>query len=190
MKKTIQDRLRELRSKIRKGELLGGGGLGNEVNYHIFDYDPEDELVVANEITSISKSMDSVKVFNVYDIVCEILKENNYLDKVFDLESTKGSQTANSAIIGVLSVGKSGNLIVDKIAEGVSKGDTILITGIGQVYQIIRTHILMSTLQNVVNDSNNPVIILYPGSYDGQTLSLFNVFPVENYYRAFKLVER
>jgi hypothetical protein len=50
VKKTIQDRLRYLRGKVRNGDLSQGGGLGNEVNYHIFDYDPWDEAAVTREI--------------------------------------------------------------------------------------------------------------------------------------------
>jgi hypothetical protein len=35
---------------------------------------------------------------------------------------------------------------------------------------------------------DTPLIVFYPGSYTGQTLSLFSEFKDENYYRAFRLV--
>ncbi len=86
MKKTIQDRLRDLRSKVRSSDLSQGGGLGNEVNYHIFDYDPEDETAVIREVSNIASSLNNVRVFNIHDIIIEILKEKNYLEKSFELE--------------------------------------------------------------------------------------------------------
>ena len=52
-KLTIQERLKILRDKVRSGELKQGGGLGNEVNYHIFDYDPSDELLVGKEVENL-----------------------------------------------------------------------------------------------------------------------------------------
>jgi hypothetical protein len=36
--------------------------------------------------------------------------------------------------------------------------------------------------------SDIPVIMLYPGSYDGQSLKLFSKFTDDNYYRAFNLI--
>ena len=190
MKKTIQDRLRDLRSKIRSRDLSQGGGLGNEVNYHIFDYDPEDEQAVMREVGNIATSTSSIKVFNIHDIIIETLKEKNYLEKSFELEKVKGSDFVNKAIMRTLQTDSKNGSIIKKIASGVSKGDIIFITGIGQSHQIIRAHTLLANLQSVITDTENPVILFYPGSYDRQALSLFNVFPAENYYRAFKLVER
>lgn len=190
MKKSIQDRLRDLRSKVRSHDLSQGGGLGNEVNYHIFDYDPEDEQAVMREVANIAKSLGNVKVFDIHDIIIEILKEKNYLEKSFELEQKKGSDFVNKAIMRTLKTDSKNGLIIEKIARGVKKGDIIFLTGIGQSHQIIRAHTLLANLQSVINDTENPVILFYPGSYDGQALSLFNVFPAENYYRAFKLVER
>lgn len=190
MKKTIQDRLRDLRGKVRSGNLSQGGGLGNEVNYHIFDYDPSDEPAVDSEIANIASSLSNVKVFNVYDIIIEILKDKNYLEKSFELEQKKGSDFVNKAIMRTLKTDSKKGLIVEKIVNNIKKGDVIFLTGIGQSYQIIRAHTLLSNLQSVINDTENPVILFYPGSYDHQALSLFNTFPAENYYRAFKLVDR
>lgn len=190
MKRLLKDRLNELRSKVRSGELLRGSGLGNEVNYHIFDYDPEDESSVIFEVNNMSKSLDHVKLFNIYDIIIDILNEKNYLEKAFELEKKKGSDFINKAIMRTLQADSKNGSIIKKIASGVSSGDIIFITGIGQSHQIIRAHTLLANLQSVINDIENPVILFYPGSYDRQALSLFNVFPAENYYRAFKLVER
>ena len=44
--KTIDERLEELTKKISSDEFQKSYGLGNEVDFHVFDYDPEDEYKV------------------------------------------------------------------------------------------------------------------------------------------------
>ena len=190
MKKSIQDRLRALRSKVRGNDLSQGGGLGNEVNYHIFDYDPEDEQVVMLEVGRLEESLSHIKVFNIYEIVISILNDEGYLESVMDIEKTAGAKVANQAISEIINSGSSGKAIVDRIVSSVKKGDIVCLTGVGQTHEFIRPHALLANLQNSINDIENPVILFYPGGYSGQSLSLFNIFPAENYYRAFKLVER
>jgi len=34
-----------------------------------------------------------------------------------------------------------------------------------------------------------PVVLLYPGEYSGQSLTLFGEFEDDNYYRAFNIVK-
>lgn len=191
MKKlTINDRLRKLREIVRSRKLNEGAGLGNEINYHIFDYDPVDEAAVMKEIDNITKSLDEIKVFNIYQIIIETLKSKNYYEKSIEMEKTKGIDFVNKAIMRALKTDSKDSLIIQKIKSEIQPGETIFITGLGHSYQIIRAHTLLSNLQSVINDKTNPVILFYPGSYDRQTLSLFNKFPAENYYRAFELVER
>lgn len=44
----------------------------------------------------------------------------------------------------------------------------------------------LNNLQHIFDDV--PVVLFYPGEYTGQTLTLFNRFIDDNYYRAFNLV--
>ena len=46
MGKTIKDSLSILDETIKSEDFLKNRGLGNEVGYYIFDYDPKDELLV------------------------------------------------------------------------------------------------------------------------------------------------
>ena len=63
----------------------------------------------------------------------------------------------------------------------------VLITGIGKCYPILRSHTVLNNLHQVVD--NVPVVLFYPGNYDGQELVLFGEIKDDNYYRAFKLVD-
>ena len=44
--KSINTRLQEMTNKLSSKELFESNGLGNEINFHVFDYDPEDEYIV------------------------------------------------------------------------------------------------------------------------------------------------
>ena len=186
---TIKERLNKLKDKVLSGELLNDAGLGNEVNYHIFDYDVSDEYVVRKYIDRLIESYpDQICNIDIHDVILEILSEKNYLDKVFDFEEKKGSDFAATAVMRVLGVEKKDGLLMNEIVSRVEPGKVLFITGIGESFRIIRAHTLLANMQSVVTD--NPVILFYPGEYDGHSLRLFNKFEATNYYRAFKLVER
>ena len=54
MTKTEKD-LRKIESEIGKTSFLNGKGLGNEVSYYVFDYDPKDEILVREYIDKLVK---------------------------------------------------------------------------------------------------------------------------------------
>ena len=74
--------------------------------------------------------------------------------------------------------------IVDK--HKAADQDLIFISGIGSVWPLMRGHDLLNNLHALLGDT--PVVLFYPGSYDGQSLSLFGRVTSSNYYRAFKLI--
>src|SRR5574344_3118793 len=106
MKKTINDRLQELTKKLSDKELLESNSLGNEINFHVFDYDPEDEYVVREHIENylLTKTKLNIKVFDIYDNVIEILNEKGFLEKVFEYEKTKGAKYVNNVISKTLGI--------------------------------------------------------------------------------------
>ena len=63
------------------------------------------------------------------------------------------------------------------------RGDLVLITGVGEAYPFIRVHALLEALQSYFNDV--PILVMYPGSFDGHELRLFNLLKPNAYYRAF-----
>ena len=107
---------------------------------------------------------------------------------MFDFEEKKGTDFAATAVMRVLGVEKKNGLLMNEIVKNIEPGKVVFITGIGESFRIIRAHTLLANMQSVVTD--NPVILFYPGEYDGHSLKLFNKFEATNYYRAFKLVER
>lgn len=65
-------------------------------------------------------------------------------------------------------------------------GDVLLITGVGKVYPFMRSHKILDNIQHIFSDI--PVLMLYPGTFNGQDLDLFGQFLDGHYYRAFNLL--
>lgn len=189
----LDERLDKAEEMIAKPSFRENKGLDNEVGYYIFDYMPKDELIVRKRVEYIrQKHEDSpdgfkVVVFDLYDITIEILKEKGYLEKCFDLEKNKGLDRVIRAVGNTLRLTGDDNLIVKYIQERTPEKSVVFIIGIGKCYPLIRSHTVLNNLHQVLD--NVPVVMFYPGKYDGQELVLFGEVKDDNYYRAFKLVE-
>ena len=98
--KNINTRLQEMTNKLSSKELFESNGLGNEINFHVFDYDPEDEYIVRDYLDNylLKKTKLNIKVFDIYEIIIEILKEKGFLEKCFDYEKKKGAKYLNQII--------------------------------------------------------------------------------------------
>ena len=66
-------------------------------------------------------------------------------------------------------------------------GDVLLITGVGEAYPFIRAHDVLNAIQPQELNSI-PIVVLYPGSFDGRDVYLFNKLPKQDYYRAFNAI--
>lgn len=178
---------------IKKPSFRENKGLGNEVGYYIFDYPAEEELYVRERIEYIRKkneeSSDDYKivVFDLYEIVISILKSKGYLEKCYDIEKKKGFQRVSTAVSNLMRITSTDGLIVEYIRERIPEKSIVFLVGIGKCFPIIRSHTVLNNLHQVVDDV--PVVMFYPGKYDGQELVLFNEIKDDNYYRAFKLVD-
>ena len=65
-------------------------------------------------------------------------------------------------------------------------GDVILITGVGQAFPFIRVHALLDAMQPYFSDV--PVLVMYPGTFDGRYVKLFDKLTPNPYYRAFNVI--
>lgn len=189
----LNERLNKAEEMIKKPSFRQNKGLGNEVGYYVFDYPAEQELLVRERVEYICKkneeSIDGFKVvvLDLYEIIIEILKEKGYLDKCFDFEKTKGFERITKAVGNTLRITAKDSLIVNYIKERTPENSVLFITGIGKCYPILRSHTVLNNLHQVID--NVPVVLFYPGKYDGQELVLFGEIKDDNYYRAFKLVD-
>lgn len=188
----ILDRLEGLKKTIYQKDFLENKGLGNEVGYYIFDYPPQEELVIRQYVTQLEKKNDpkfdgfEIKIFNLYQLMIEYLKERNFIGKVEKMEEKRGLEAVIKNIGQLLRLDyEEGNFFVDYIVEHTPEKGVIILTGIGELYPIVRAHSLLNTLHQVMD--RVPVIMMYPGEYDSLKLTIFNTNKDDNYYRAFRM---
>ena len=53
--------------------------------------------------------------------------------------------------------------------------DLLLLTGVGAAYPMVRLHTLLNGLHAHMQDT--PLVVFYPGKYDGASLRLFGLSP-------------
>ncbi|OWT33743.1 hypothetical protein BGI41_00860 [Methanobrevibacter sp. 87.7] len=190
----IDERLNQIEEKIKQESFRKNKGLGNEVGYYIFDYNPEDELKVRDYVKYLKDKINNknfqfkIIEFDLYDILIDILKNKNFLQKTFKFEETKGRDFIKDKAVGkLLKLTQNDNLIVNYIINNTSKNSVVFLTGVGKAYPLIRSHNILNNLNLKLDIA--PVIMFFPGKYSGTDLVLFNTIKDGNYYRAFKLVE-
>lgn len=190
---TLEERLNKAETMMQKPSFRQNKGLGNEVGYYIFDYPAEQELFVRERIEYIRKKNEQssdeyrVVVYDLYDIIIEILKDKGYLEKCYDFEKKKGFERITKSVGNMLRITAKDSLIVNYIRERTPEKAIVFLVGIGKCYPILRSHTVLNNLHQVID--NVPVVMFYPGKYDGQELVLFSEIKDDNYYRAFKLVD-
>ncbi len=190
---SIDERLNKIEGIIKKDSFRRNKGLGNEVGYYIFDYDPKYELKVRehvkylkNKINNNNSSFEIVE-FDLYNIIIKILQEKGHLEKSFEFERKKGREFAKRAIKKLLKLGSESNLIVNHIKDKAPENSVIFLTGVGKSYPLLRSHNVLNNLHQVLDEV--PIIMFFPGKYSGNDLILFGTIKDNNYYRAFPLVE-
>ena len=191
MKLSLEERLNQILPRITSRDFLDSKGLGNEIGFWIFDYPPEREMEVRDFLSStvfpaLSKPNANVRfdVINLLDMVVELLQERNLLDKAIALQQSKGDEGVLPALRSVLKEDKLTQKIASKF--DVASLDLLVLTGVGAVYPMLRTHTLLSALHPIMGKT--PLLMFFPGKYDGHSLRLFNVLGEDHYYRAFRLV--
>jgi len=188
----IEERLSKLSDRLMEPEFMERRGLGNEIGFHIFDYDPEDETIVRDGISQIMERMDGketlVQEFDLYEVMLDILRLEGVLEEALEIEEKEGWETFHEAIHSILNLDNDNNLMVNYIKDNLKEGSMVFLTGIGKVWPLVRSHEILNKLHSVVDDV--PLVLFFPGTYTGQNFILFNEFDDENYYRAFKIVER
>lgn len=186
---TLEERLDKAEEIILKRSFRHNSGF--EDAYYIFDYDAAKELYIRERINFLIKKSRSsdikIVVFDLYDIIIDISRKKGFLEKNFEFEQKNGLDRVTKAIGNMLRVTTPNNLVVKYIEEHSNGADVIFLTGIGKCYPLFRAHNVLNNLNSVVH--NIPVVLFYPGSYDGQYLVLFSKIKDDNHYRAFKLVD-
>ncbi len=193
----------ELRQRIQDPEFLAGHGLGNEVPFFILPYPGAQEIEVRAQTDALIRDFaphntDGTQTpetgtrvihFDLWDVFLQICRERRILEKIPALEERRGTEgllrrmekiATPEAFLKVMSER------YEALGGQISGRDVVLVSGVGKVYPLVRAHNILENAQPVFTEV--PLVMLYPGVYDGQQLHLFGKVSDGNYYRAFSLL--
>lgn len=188
---TFDERLNQILPRLTSREFLDSKGLGNEIGFWIFDYPPEREIDIRSFVTgtvmpALTKQKPALSACNIdlLQLVTGLLDERNLLEKAMQMQKSKGDESLLAALRSVLKEDRIAQRIQSQ--NDIASLDLLLLTGVGAVYPMLRTHTLLSALHPIMGDT--PLVLFFPGRYDGHSLRLFNTLTEDHYYRAFRLV--
>jgi len=187
----FDDRLNQVLPRLLSPDVLDNRGAGGEIGFWIFDYPPEREMDMRTWLADviepgIRKQRPDLRlaVIDLFAEVIALLEERKLLDKAYDMQLKKGDEALLASLRSVLKEDRLAARLVEKIDA--TNHDLLIVKGVGAVYPLLRTHTLLSALHPHMR--HTPLLMLYPGRYDGLSLKLFNKLSDDNYYRAFRLV--
>lgn len=182
----MKERLDHLRTEIQKADFLDGKGLSNEVNIRIFCYDAADEMTVQHFVNQIKTDQTiSCRIIecNLYKTFLAICDDLDITDAIPEMEEADGGLFLLEQLHCAISEGE----FIEKIQYSPhERGDLLILTGVGDVFPFMRVHALLEALQPYFSDI--PILVMYPGTFDGHSLKLFDRLQPNDYYRAFNMI--
>lgn len=127
--------------------------------------------------------------FDLWDVFLQICTERRILEKIPALEEHRGTEGLLRRMEKIATPEAFLKVMSERYEQlgGQTPGrDVVLVSGVGKVYPLVRAHNILENAQPVFTEV--PMVMLYPGVYDGQQLHLFGKISDGNYYRAFSLI--
>jgi hypothetical protein len=182
----IKERLDELRELIQQPDFLEGKGLSNEVNIRIFCYDITEEMTVQQflrQLRSDGTLHCRLIQCNLYETFLSICDDLGITEAIPDMEEAEGGVF----LLDQLHLAVGVREFVEKIQYAPhQKGDVLMLTGVGDAFPFMRVHALLEAVQPYFSDI--PILVMYPGTFDGHSLKLFDRLQPNDYYRAFNVI--
>lgn len=181
-------RCEALRARLGEDDFLHNRGLGNEIGFFTFCYDASLELRAREffaqlEAESANGALPcNLMVRNLYDTFLGLLEKKRILAAVPKQEARRGS---DHLLKRLRSIATPEALAAELAYEPHQPGDVLLLIGVGEIYPFLRVHTLLDNMHVAFGDI--PVVVAYPGRFNGQSFSLFNMLDDGNYYRAFDI---
>ena len=197
MSATLSSRLNQILPRVSSESFLSSEGIGNEIACYIFDYPATDELQVRAHIIMMMDRLASqhkelrVMHLNLLEVSVAYLEQRGVLEKALQMQTAKDDAAILQALKGPLAAEKLRDFIAAEHKP--ADYDLVLLSGVGSVWPMLRAHSLLNCLHTVMGKT--PLVMFYPGTFDGTTLRLFGqIAPstskpgTKPYYRAFTLI--
>ena len=197
MSATLSSRLNQILPRVSSESFLSSEGIGNEIACYIFDYPATDELQVRAHTIMMMDRLAShhkelrVMHLNLLEVSVAYLEQRGVLEKALQMQTAKDDAAILQALKGPLAAEKLRDFIAAEHKP--ADYDLVLLSGVGSVWPMLRAHSLLNCLHTVMGKT--PLVMFYPGTFDGTTLRLFGqIAPstskpgTKPYYRAFTLI--
>lgn len=188
MQKTLQERIEIMRNKIKNTKFFENDGSDKGIQHWIFDYPPEKELFMREQVKYLVKDINSsqdrfkVQVFDIYDIIMEHFEQEGILEPAKEMEQNEGIEVLCENLLNVLDIGGNDDYILKYIREHTENNTVVFLTGIGKCYPIVRSHSVLNVLHQ--HCGNLPVVLFYPGKFSIKEMVLLENIEDGNFYRA------
>jgi hypothetical protein len=188
----MHKKLAGLLEAIQRPGFLEGLGIGNNYPSFVFEYEPVFDPLIEKSILDLEGFLAEkrpdvhVAKMHLFDFARDFLEKQGKWDKCLQLEIQKGSDF----LFGNLPRTLSGRAISEYFLQTVllNSPGIILIHGVGMAWPILRGHEILKNLPQRMQELGQkiPLILFYPGEYDGKFLRPFGLFEDNNEYQAIR----
>ncbi|WP_029421471.1 DUF1788 domain-containing protein [Alicyclobacillus macrosporangiidus] len=171
-----------LERMLEDGTLFYNKSTGNELQNYIFDYPPEEELTIRSFVKRLVRQSPRRLVnINLFEAVLQMVDEETGIDRLFEIEAEEDSESLVDALSPML----ESDRLIQRILQRAEDAEGLLLTGVGSLYPILRSHVVLNRLSERLTDI--PVVLFFPGTYNGLQLRLFDLLTDDHYYRAIRI---
>ena len=118
IERSLTERFNELEDRMVSVQSLTKYGTANDMKFYIFDYNPQDELVIRKEVQKLIEINHDIIEFDLYEMMLKIIDEQGYMNDVIQAESDYDKQHLLSEIFQpILSVEEDDNEFLNEFKK-------------------------------------------------------------------------
>jgi hypothetical protein len=183
-----------LRRLITSPRVLRTTGPGNEIPFYLCPFDPEDQVKMTEQTRTLISELEAdgvpVLEINLYDLMIDLLRNEVDWDEIAAFERQEQKEDFLKELQSILNLSE---VLIPRIRAMTAERPfrVLFLTGVGEVFPVIRSHLILNNLQSVLKDA--PTIIFFPGRYahgfaNGSSLQVLCRLEEDHYYRAHNLL--
>jgi hypothetical protein len=183
-----------LRRIISSPRVLRTTGPGNEIPFYLCPFAPEDQVKMLEECQILIGELEGEGVpvleINLYDLMIGLLRETIGWQELAAFEIEEPKDVLLEELQSTLNLKE---VLIPRIRSRLAERPfrVLFLTGVGEVFPVIRSHLILNNLQSVLKDA--PTVIFFPGRYahgfaNGSSLQVLCRLEEEHYYRAHNLL--
>ena len=173
---------------LSSNRFLNKEGLGGELPFFIHSFPVSKTAEVNSNIQSLVKRLNNegiaVLEINLYYLCIDILKREGHFESIVSQETKIPKLRLFRQLMSILNIE---NIVIPEIHRRVAEAasEIVVLSAVGEVFPVLRSHTILNNTQTLVG--NIPLVMFFPGSYNNQSLTLFDRLKDDNYYRAHNL---